>query len=434
MALLESRVEGLWIVKQPGKGVDVVSTDAGIHRMRKVGGDANLNRDDFSENYSDGSRFPDFADGVNTLVGDGNPVGQATADICGYSAYLLAGQETVTGSADPYTHVATPAAAAFWAKVWKKVGDTVGPLRQEFADCRLTSVRIEGSTANKVVKLTLSFTSLLAGKTFTTDPVAVSSADTPFAYTDGEGRFTIDGTVYRGHTQFAIVISDNIQVAYGDSVLPQDIGFQAAGVALEGITLLLDSNALSRYYQQLYGNPSPPAGTAPLKVLPPKGSYSADLRRGEMYALTITGTPTGGTFTPSVDGQATTPVAYNAIASVLQTALEALPNVDPGDVIVTGGPGPGTPYTIAFTRFTPATFTVANALTGGTTPNAAITDNGARRQLLLEVPGVKWSPDLAIAGNPDGGLTELPLAGEARKVSGQPFYRITTKSAEPAYT
>ena len=45
---------------------------------------------------------------------------------------------------------------------------------------------------------------------------------------------------------------------------------------------------------------------------------------------------TGGTFTLTLSGQTTAPIAYNATAAAIQTALEALSNVGAGNVQVTG--------------------------------------------------------------------------------------------------
>jgi hypothetical protein len=73
-------------------------------------------------------------------------------------------------------------------------------------------------------------------------------------------------------------------------------------------------------------------------------SYDASIDVNEAQTVTITGTPTGGTFTLTYSGQTTAAIAYNANAAAVQSALEALSNLAPGDVTVTGGPGPGTPY------------------------------------------------------------------------------------------
>lgn len=65
----------------------------------------------------------------------------------------------------------------------------------------------------------------------------------------------------------------------------------------------------------------------------------------EKQLVTITGA-TGGTFTLTWNGQTTDPIAYNASAATVQTELEALSNIDSGDVTVTGSDGG--PYTVEF--------------------------------------------------------------------------------------
>lgn len=97
----------------------------------------------------------------------------------------------------------------------------------------------------------------------------------------------------------------------------------------------------------------------------------------EVQTVTITGTPTGGTFALTFSGQTASGIAYNAIASAVQTALVGLSNLDVGDVTVTGGPGPGTPYVVTFGGTYADTdvpqMTAASSLTGGTTPAVAVT-------------------------------------------------------------
>ena len=65
-----------------------------------------------------------------------------------------------------------------------------------------------------------------------------------------------------------------------------------------------------------------------------------------VQTLTITGTPTSGTFSLSFNGAVTTPILYNATAANIQAALQGLPNIGPNNVTVTGtNPGP---FTITF--------------------------------------------------------------------------------------
>jgi hypothetical protein len=97
----------------------------------------------------------------------------------------------------------------------------------------------------------------------------------------------------------------------------------------------------------------------------------------ETQSVTITGTPTGGTFTLTYDSQTTGGIAYNAAASAVKTALEALSNVEAGDITATGGPLPGTPVVVTFggslagTNVTQMTGSAAS-LTGGTTPAVVV--------------------------------------------------------------
>lgn len=96
----------------------------------------------------------------------------------------------------------------------------------------------------------------------------------------------------------------------------------------------------------------------------------------EKQSITITGTPTGGTFTLTYSGQTTAGIAYNANAAAVQAALEALSNIAPGDVVVTGGPGPGTPWVVEFAGTLAMTnvalMTAVSSLTGGSSPAIAI--------------------------------------------------------------
>lgn len=97
----------------------------------------------------------------------------------------------------------------------------------------------------------------------------------------------------------------------------------------------------------------------------------------EVQSLATSGSPTGGTVTLTFNGQSTAPIAYNAAASAVQSALEALDNVNAGEVTAAGGALGTAPVTLTFSgRYAGANvpkMTVTSALTGGTNPSAAIT-------------------------------------------------------------
>lgn len=110
------------------------------------------------------------------------------------------------------------------------------------------------------------------------------------------------------------------------------------------------------------------------------GPYSPST--SEVQTVTITGTPTGGTFTLTYSGQTTTAIAYNASAATVQAALIALSNIGTGDVVCTGGALPGTAVTVTFAgtlaNTDVAAMTASGAgLTGGSSPAVVIATSTA---------------------------------------------------------
>jgi hypothetical protein len=100
-------------------------------------------------------------------------------------------------------------------------------------------------------------------------------------------------------------------------------------------------------------------------------------RYDEQQSITITGTPTGGTFVLAFGGQNTTALNWNCSAADMQTALQALSSIGANNALVTGGPGPGTAFTVEFTGTmgyaSQALITLhTNSLTGGSSPSVAI--------------------------------------------------------------
>jgi hypothetical protein len=75
----------------------------------------------------------------------------------------------------------------------------------------------------------------------------------------------------------------------------------------------------------------------------------------EKQTVTITGSPDGGTFTLTYDGQTTAGIAYDATTDAVDSALEALSNIADGDVVVTGGPLPDTAIVVEFVEALAAT-------------------------------------------------------------------------------
>ncbi|MDP9363171.1 MAG: hypothetical protein M3Q10_02875 [Chloroflexota bacterium] len=113
----------------------------------------------------------------------------------------------------------------------------------------------------------------------------------------------------------------------------------------------LDFSATARSYAAEYG------------IAPPQS---------EIQTITITGAPTGGTFTLTFNGQVTAAIPYNATAAQVKAALEALSTIGADNIVASGGPLPATAVDVAFAGDFAGTdvalMTATAAFTGGATP------------------------------------------------------------------
>lgn len=134
---------------------------------------------------------------------------------------------------------------------------------------------------------------------------------------------------------------------------------QVAGLLLTSLEMAVDTQQAT-----ISGNI---IGSAIAKNVSPVGS-TAD----EVQSLTMTGSPTGGTFTLTFGAQTTAAIPYNCTAAEVQAAIEALSNFEVGDVLVFGGPFPTKVIYIFFQgqykETNVAMFTDTESLTGGTSP------------------------------------------------------------------
>lgn len=331
--MLESNIYALYAAKQASKGAAAATPS---QRFIQVAGDFTPNREDSSENYSDLDRFGNQSDWVNTLVGNGNPGIEATPDELSWLCWIFFGGEAVTGTG-PFVHTFTPATSGgFWSTWWQRVGATQ-VRRDKFNDCKMGTLQLEGSTANKALRATPTLISLDPGEKYDTDPATAMPADArPFLFTEGKSAYTVDGVAITGTSQFTLIFEEALGPVYGDDQVPLDLVPGNASISIAA-TLQLDAPGLAQYNKIVYDTATPAAGAKPVRSLPATGSWSALLTKD------------------------------------------------------------------------------------------------ANTSLSLAVPGVKWSPDLAIPPNPDGGAVELSLAGMMRKVTGQQAATVVVKHALGAH-
>lgn len=142
----------------------------------------------------------------------------------------------------------------------------------------------------------------------------------------------------------------------------------------------------------------------------------------EIYTLVTTGTVTGGTFTVTLGAQTSAAIPWNATAAQVQAALELVSTIGVGNVIVTGGPWPGTAFTISFIGARSGTITgspMTGTFTGltGTTPGGTLT----RTQTGASVTGSGYQHTITPSD-----AAQLPfLAVEEQIGSGLEVFRYT---------
>ena len=107
--------------------------------------------------------------------------------------------------------------------------------------------------------------------------------------------------------------------------------------------------------------------------------HNLELAANEQQILEITGTPTGGTFTLTLNDEETGTIAYNASAADIVTALVALASVTAGDISAIGGSLPGATVTITFKANLGSQDVVVmeidtSLLTGGSSPSGTVSE------------------------------------------------------------
>jgi RHS repeat-associated protein len=143
-----------------------------------------------------------------------------------------------------------------------------------------------------------------------------------------------------------------------------------------------------------------PAGSD--TVLLTQYGYAAD----DVQQVALTGSPTGGTFTLSFNGQTTSALAFNSSAAAIQSALQALSSIGTNNVLV-AGPAGG-PWQVRFVGSLGGTTVAAltgngAGLTGGTSPSVsiALTSQGGdagREQQVTDPRGLVTKTDYDLLG------------------------------------
>jgi hypothetical protein len=144
------------------------------------------------------------------------------------------------------------------------------------------------------------------------------------------------------------------------------------------------------------------------------GDSDAVWRGGPTFAVqnvAVSGTPTGGTFRLAYNGIWTAPLAYNATASQVQTALQALTGLSAVSVAVVAGVGTvNQTYAVTFNGVaSPATLTVQDLTSGG---SHAVAVSTATAYAAVAWTQRTMQQSVVIGGTPGGGTYTLTYGNQ----------------------
>lgn len=186
------------------------------------------------------------------------------------------------------------------------------------------------------------------------------AADSTLTFYEDDTVSTLEETLAKGTTGFIIILRK------GDLPASKSMDVYPVRVASKSSAITVDNE--SAKWMAKFSITDTPVLDA---EVPAAGT-------DEVQTVTVTGTPTGGTYTLTFDSQTTSGIAFDATASAVQTALEGLSNIDSGDVVCAGGPHPDTAVTVTFGGQYDGVDVEqmtgdATGLTGGTTPDVTVT-------------------------------------------------------------
>lgn len=191
-------------------------------------------------------------------------------------------------------------------------------------------------------------------------PGSDQAADSSLTFYEDDTSSTLEEALAKGTTGYIIILrKGDVPASNSMDVYPVRVASKSAAITVD--------NEAAKWMVKFSITDTPALDAA----VPAAGA-------DEVQTVTVTGTPTGGTYTLTFNGQTTAGIAYNASAANVQTALEALSNIAPGDVVCAGGPHPGTAVTVTFggaydAADVPQMTASAASLTGGTSPAVTVT-------------------------------------------------------------
>lgn len=174
-----------------------------------------------------------------------------------------------------------------------------------------------------------------------------------------------------------------------------------AGLASSGSYIVEFTGALSN--QSVGLSPSIGTNTGTLYTLGLLVGWTGLAGTNEQQTISISGSPVSGTFALDYEGAQTSLLNYNATASEVDTALEALSTIGTDNVSCTGGPLPGTDIVVEFVGDLSATAVNNMTAPGGSSAESVASGGQPTVNIATPQTPVSHSTTTANSGPNDWG-------------------------------
>jgi len=189
---------------------------AGAYRLRLAGGDfvrgmgENIDLEETTGNQMRDARI------ASTRFGGGPPEFMIRPRGIAGLLYGVLGTDTPSGSADPWTHVITPATTLPWMTWW---ANQAALDFEEASDAKISQLVISGNASQPIRVAATVMACRPRHQTAAETTVGVETLD-PLVFYHGDGALELGGVAYAGIGSFTCTINRNCQYIYGDGLAP----------------------------------------------------------------------------------------------------------------------------------------------------------------------------------------------------------------------
>lgn len=263
---IETGTGGLWASNQTAVGTQAATSATSTLKLRKATDDSlSSNKKHGNEPFVDGEAYDSSGPYVDSVAGDvGAFTFQAQIETGAAQIARHVGNDTVTGSVDPWSHVTvTGTTNPTYQTFREKTGVAVGPYRAVWWDAIANKITVNCGDDQNVMHMAVAVHALKSSEIGSvTDPVAVDPGTDPFRWGEQAGAVTIDAVAFPECTGHTIEMDRAWTSRPGDNIAPAFM-VPGRGSITHTLDMAVTDTMLPYYLKTLYGTTTPTPGAQP---------------------------------------------------------------------------------------------------------------------------------------------------------------------------